>query len=312
MFEVLSERGNDSVARIFIAQTRDGHRFEFVDAGPRILPQGEPWVLVLSTLIGCPVRCRMCDAGGGYEGRLTTRELLGQVHHLVRRRFPEGLPEGQPVEVHLTRMGEPAFNEAVLEALSALPKALPSAAVTPLVSTVAPASTRAWFEALLELKQQAFADGRFQLQFSMHSTDEDARRRLVPVRCWTFDEMADYGRRFHAPGDRKVQLSFAPAQGVPVDPRALRGVFDPGRFGVKLTSLNPTSTSRRSGLVSLLEGSQPASAEAIAAGFRQEGFEVLVSLGEGPADELGSSCGMSLAGERLAVPRPRRTLGRSA
>jgi len=41
----------------------------------------------VSSSAGCPVRCRMCDAGSFFKGFLTGDEMLAQIHHLVRKRF---------------------------------------------------------------------------------------------------------------------------------------------------------------------------------------------------------------------------------
>lgn len=305
MLKVLHEQGDEQV-RVFVAETPDGHRFEFVDATEPPLPRSDKWVLGVSTLVGCPARCLVCDAGGGYEGRLSAAEILAQIEHLVRRRYPSGPVPVKHLEVQFTRMGEPAFNPGVLEALIALPKRLDAPGLVPLVSTVAPASTKAWFADLLLIKRRLYGGGRFLMQFSVHSTDEQARRRLVPVRCFSFAEMAAFGRNLFEPGDRKVILSIAAARGEPLDPAVLRAHFDPARFLVKLTPIFATEAARRSGLVSLLDPGDPVAAQGLARSFEAVGFETQVALGDAHERELGASCGMVVLPARAGGPRARR------
>jgi len=118
-------------------------------------------------------------------------------------------------------MGEPALNPAVLEVLRALPRRYHAPGLLPSLSTVAPAGRNAFFDDLLAIKRELYPGDRFQLQFSVHSTDPDARRRLVPIRTWSLAEMARYGTRFHRRRERKVTLNFAACLGYPIDPAVL-------------------------------------------------------------------------------------------
>lgn len=306
MFKILSEQGDDELAKVFVAETADGHCFELVESTQPPLPRSEKWVLIVSTLVGCPVRCLFCDAGGGYEGRLTGEEILAQVEFLVRRRYPDLKVPVPRFKIQFARMGDPAFNHGVLEALDALPSRLEAPGLLPSVSSVAPASTRPWFEDLLRVKRRLYARGRFQLQFSLHSTDEATRRRLVPVKCWSFGEIAEYGARFRDGEDKKVTLNFAVAKGVPIEPGALRASFDPAHFLIKLTPVNPTAAAAASGLESLLDPADLPGARALAARFEGEGYQTIVSFGEAKENEIRSNCGMYVAA-RAATPRPRRT-----
>ena len=180
----------------------------------------------------------------------------------------------------------------MLEVLEGLPERFPRSSVMPSISTVAPAGCARFFERLLDIKQRRYGEGRFQMQFSVHATSEAMRRRLVPVHTWSLAEMARYGERFWSPGDRKITLNFAPAIGFVPDPAALRGVFDPERFLIKLTPINPTRAARRAGLDGLIDPQDPAACERVAASFREAGFEVLISIGELRENEIGSNCGM--------------------
>ena len=146
-----------------------------------------------------------------------------------------------------------------------------------------------WFEALLALKNECYA-GRFQLQFSLNTSDEASRGALIPVRLLPFAWINAYAARFHRPGERKVALNFALAAGLPVDPEVLAAQFDPAHCLLKLTPLNPTEEGRRYGLGSLSRREIATLAEGLVA----QGFEVVLSLGDTREDAIGSNCGQSV------------------
>jgi 23S rRNA (adenine2503-C2)-methyltransferase len=179
----------------------------------------------------------------------------------------------------------------VLEVLAALPGRVPAAGLMPCVSTIAPCGSEPFFERVLEIKQRLYP-GRFQLQFSLHTTDEAQRGRLIPARCWSYPQIAAFGSRFHQRGERKVTLNFAAAAGLPLEPQQLGAVFDPAHFAVKLTPINPTHAATASGLSGQIDPASPATGEQCAAAFRAAGFETILSIGDVRENLIGSNCGM--------------------
>ena len=249
---VLCRQGDDDLACVYVAETADGARIEFVESVQPPVPREEKWVLIVSTLKGCPVKCAICDAGGSYRGRLSAEEILTQIEHLILRRFPDGRVPVPKLKVQFARMGDPALNDAVLEVLEALPRRFTVPGLMPCISTIAPAGREAFFERLLELKQALYGGGRFQLQFSIHTTDPALRDTLIPVRKWDLAAIASYGDAFFAPGDRKITLNAALPENAPLDADVLAGYFDPRRFLIKITPVNPTYQARHNGLRSYL------------------------------------------------------------
>lgn len=293
--------GDDRLARVFVASTADGSRIEFVESVQPPVPRDRKWVLILSTLKGCPVRCAMCDAGGDFRGTLSTEEILGQVEFLVRRRYPDGRVPVAKLKIQFARMGEPALNDAVLEVLRLLPRRIEAPGLMPCISTIAPAGRQAFFEELREIKQRLYPGGRFQIQFSVHSTDEEARRRLMPARIWSLAEIGSYGCRFRDPGDRKVTLNFAPVEGLPMEPETLPRHLPPDHFLIKLTPVNPTRAVRRAGLRGRLRSDDESGQRRLANRFQRAGYETLVSIGELRENRIGSNCGMYAHGEETLV-----------
>jgi 23S rRNA (adenine2503-C2)-methyltransferase len=267
---------------------------EFVESVQPPIPREQKWVFIISTLFGCPVGCLMCDAGGGYRGRLSADEMFQQIDYLVRRRFPDGRVAVTMLKVQFARMGEPALNSAVLEVLEEFPDRYEAPGFMPSISTVAPKGSGAFLERLAELKNRHYGSGRFQLQFSLHSTDDDTRDRVIPVRKWSLADIASFGDRFYSAGDRKITLNFALAKHVALDASVLLRHFDPDRFLVKVTPLNPTYRAREYGLQSYIEPAAGERRYEKVDALRAAGYEVIVSIGELEENQIGSNCGQYL------------------
>ena len=296
--KLVHTEGDDDLARVFVLETGDGARVECVESVQPPRPRDEKWVLIVSTLKGCPIRCPICDAGGSFRGRLSADEILGQVELMVRRRHPDGRVPARKLKVQFARMGDPALNDAVLDAIELLPSRVASGGLMPCVSTVAPRGREPFFDALKALKDRLYAGGRFQMQLSVHTTDDDARHRLVPARTLGLAGMAELGERFFEPGDRKVTLNFAPAVGLPLDPAALRPLFRPEVFAVKLTPINPTRAARSSGLEGAVDPLDDASCRALARRFEDAGYDAILSIGDLRENAIGSNCGMYVGAVR--------------
>lgn len=289
--KIVASAGREDIAMVYVIEFSQRQLVECVESVQPPLPRQQKWVLLVSTLYGCPVGCKMCDAGGYYQGKVSAEEILAQVDFLVRRRYPDGNVPCRQFKIQFARMGEPALNSAVLEALTELPRRVHAPGLMPSLSTIAPAGTQRFFERLLEIKQDYYSGGRFQFQFSLHSTDPAWRDRLMPVKKWSFAEMAAYGERFYTPGDRKITLNFALAQQAPVEPEVLQRHFDPAKFLIKITPLNPTYRAAEHQLRSYIPIQPEASGGPIAEALQKAGYEVIVSVGEVEENLIGSNCG---------------------
>jgi 23S rRNA (adenine2503-C2)-methyltransferase len=294
MTKIVSIKGREDLAFIYVLQLRsDPPRLvETVDSIDPRYPRSEKAVIILSTQFGCPVGCAMCDAGGGYVGNLTADEMLAQVD-MVRNRRTDLLAT-EKLKIHFARMGEPSLNVNVLEALRRLPAHLPAPGLFPSISTVAPARRDKFFDELLEIRHTVYADLPFQLQFSIHSTDVEERKKFIPIRLMSLEEIADYGQRFHIQGQRKVGLNFALAQGAEVDGQKLKAIFDPQYFMIKFTPVNPTERAAESGMQTMLSAATPDALEPLADELRSLGYETIVSIGEEEEIELGTNCGQAV------------------
>ena len=288
---VFAVAGKSELATVYMADMGDGRLLEFVEACQPPYGRDERWILMVSTLYGCPVKCLMCDAGGTYRGKPSADEILAQVDYMVRAWFPDRRIPAAKFKIQFARMGEPSFNPAVLEALERLPDRFDAPGLMPSLSTIAPHGTDGFFERLAPIKNRLYPDGRFQLQFSIHTTDRSARDRLMPVRKWSFERIATYGREFWQPGDRKITLNFALPRGMAAEADVLLNYFDPARYLVKLTPLNPTCHAAQNGLSSFVSAERPEAIEAFVEQMSRAGYEVIVSIGESEENLIGSNCG---------------------
>lgn len=293
MLKILGEYGKENLAKVYVASMRDSREYlvEFVESVQPPIPREKKWVLIVSTLFGCPVGCRMCDAGGDYKGKLTSEEILDEIDYMVRRRFPDGKIPIPKFKIQFARMGDPALNPEVLTVLEKLPSIYDAPGLLPSISTVAPKNSEQFLERLFEIKNRFYKNGRFQLQFSVHTTDNDKRDELIPISKMSFQEIADYGVRFYEDGDKKITLNFAMSKGYPVDIGIIRQYFDPEKFIIKLTPVNPTEMAICNELISEIDAHNPSSADQIVNDFRSHSYDVILSIGEVEENKIGSNCG---------------------
>ncbi|MFA6031075.1 MAG: hypothetical protein WC969_14560 [Elusimicrobiota bacterium] len=296
---VLRRRPAGPGAKHFLAAPAEDprRRIEFVVES---LPGRRGRAVSVSVALGCPVACRVCDAGDfPYGGNLGLGTLLAQVEQALSWESG-GRSAGFPrLEVRFTRMGEPSFNPAVLKALERLSSEHPG--LVPVLSTVAPACavSRAFLERLRRLRDRRFRRGGLELRFSLLSTDPEARRALVPVRTWSLEEIAAFGRRWARGGRGKAVLSCALPRGIPFDPEVIARTFSPQAFAVRFTPVHPTRRARRNRLFRLWRR-PPADLLALSRRLRRLGFEVRFE-GTPPAlSEGGAACGHAEGATRRA------------
>ena len=288
--DVVACAGNPEIAMVYVVEF-DGELVECVEAVQPPIEREEKWVLMISTLFGCPVACRICDAGGHYRGKLSAEQMLAQIQFLIGQRYPDGRVPSRQFKIQFARMGEPALNPAVLDLLETLPERIDAPGLMPSLSTIAPSGCESFLDRLLDVKDRLYPGGKFQFQFSLHTTDSSLRDQLLPVKKWDFPEMAAYGNRFVRPGDRKVTLNFALAEDSPVDPLVLKKHFSPDTFLIKITPLNPTYQAEKSGLNSYVKSSSKKSHYPVIAALEEAGYQVILSIGETEENKIGSNCG---------------------
>lgn len=288
--DVVASVGNRDIAMVYVVDF-DGKLAECVEAVQPPIAREEKWVLMISTLYGCPVGCQFCDAGGHYQGPVSRDDMLSQIQHLISARYPSGRVPSKQMKIQFARMGDPAFNDQVLDLLEELPGLIEAPGLMPSLSTIGPHGRDKFFDRLIDVKSTYYPQGQFQLQFSLHTTDAGLRDDLVPVKKWDFGRIAEFGQSYFQAGDRKITLNFALAETSPLEAHILERYFDPEKFLVKITPLNPTYRAQAAGLNSLVDGMSSGRHQHVVDSLRNTGFDVIVSVGELEENQIGSNCG---------------------
>jgi len=289
---VIEQYGREDLAMVYLGETSGGQYLEFVESLQPPFHRDEKMVMIISTLLGCPVGCVMCDAGGSYKGKVSADEMFAQIDHVVSNRFHGGKINVKKFKIQFSRMGEPALNDDVLTVLNEFPRRYDAPGFIPSLSTVGPANRESFFEKLLDIKKRLYKKS-FQLQFSIHSTDPEMRDRIIPIKKMSFTRIADYSERFYDVGGKKITLNFILAKDFTFDLEVLREYFKPELFFIKMTPLNPTYMANRNNLTPGIVGKpiESGEGERMLAKVKRYGYDALLSIGEQEENKIGSNCG---------------------
>ena len=287
---VFATAGNDNIARVYLADFGSDRHVEFVESKIPNTSRDEKWVIILSSMIGCPIKCPMCDAGSvKYNGKLSKDEMIEQIDYLVNKYYPSLSIPSKKFKIQFARVGEPSLNKNVLNVLEELPKKYDAPGLIPCISTVAPRGSEGFLNDLLAIKERYY-NGKFQMQFSIHTTDIDLRNKIIPCNSLCFEEIANIGSRFVLKNDRKITLNFIAMKDTPIDSEIISKYFDPNKFLVKITPLNPTSKSEANNLANDIDIHNPSTFEPAKA-LLKIGYDVIISVGELEENSIGSNCG---------------------
>lgn len=293
--EIIERKEVKGLAVLYLARFRRNPKLlaEFVDTVEVGVERSKKWVMMISTQYGCPVGCAMCDGGSfGFRGNMTHEEIISQVEYIVDANPGLDLRNHPKVKIHFARTGEPALNPHASQALRSLALKFPFPGILPSISTIGPRAKRSrlFFEEARKIKNTYFTNGRFQLQLSLHSTDESQRRKLIPFEIFTLREMAELGRWFRSAGDRKITLNFAFAPDAVMDAARVAELFSPDIFLIKVTPVNPTKKAQENRL-SFPWMEPPARVERFCRELKVQGYEVLTSPSWSQEIEEKTSCG---------------------
>ena len=288
MLKVCYKSEKSDIATVYVGKFDNGKYVEFVESTQPPIPKDKKWVLIVSTMFGCPVDCRICDCGGSFAGMLSKSEIIEQIDFLINLYYPGKKIPTHKFKIQFARMGEPSLNTAVLDVLDELPELYDAPGLLPSLSSVAPAGTEKFFEKLLDIKRKLYHSS-FQLQFSIHSTDEKQRDFLIPVKKWSFEQISDYCRDFVGTGDKKVSLNFALGKDFILNTDKLLKYFNPEIFLLKITPVNPTYKAAANGIETFIKPGQ--TDYSFINILRSAGYDVILSLGEAEENQIGSNCG---------------------
>lgn len=287
--EIIKEIGDEKISKVYIAKLKEEY-IEFVEALTPPLNIKKKWVIIISTQVGCPFKCKFCDAGGNFKRNLKEEEIFKQINFLINNRFKDGFVETEKFKIQFARVGEPTLNNDVLNVLKKLKEKIKCKNLIPSISTIAPSNCLNFLKNLTEIKDKYYSNGNFQLQFSIHSTDEKKRNWLSKAKKLSLEEISDFGEYFFKKKDKKITLNFALMEEKDIEIRKIKKIFSKEKFLIKITPVNPT-ISAINGKIPSLWFEDKEKIKKISNELKIEGFEVIESLGELKENEIGSNCG---------------------
>lgn len=209
-----------------------GRKQNFLD-NSNLGDRSERWMIGVSTMSGCPVRCKFCATGNMKRWRnLTSDEIVGQVMFAVHSAGFNPL-EAKEFKVNYTRMGEPFLNiEAVKDAIKRISAIYPN--THHYVSTIG-----------IQGSDFSFVKGNVTLQISLHSFDEEKRNWLIPYpKKMNIEELG----QIRTESNLKTTINLTLVDESDFNADKLKQYFDKEHFFVKLSPINPNSISEKNHL----------------------------------------------------------------
>lgn len=238
-------------------------------------------VICCSTQSGCPVGCRFCGTGDYFIRSFTAEEIVSQPIYLLEQ--TELRPEAiQKLQIMFMSMGEPMYNWPELKkALYILREKYPHARL--LISTSAPRT----FDAFVDLAEASKDIQTIGLQFSVHESTDEARKKLIPSATMTLEEIAREGEHWFAQTGRKPFFNYCvhPNNDKQEDVDRLLALFKPEIFEATLSVI-----CERDEHIAAANERQRTLAEDFSSKMLLAGYNVRVFNPAGQ-DDIGGGCG---------------------
>ena len=189
----------------------------------------ERWMIGVSCMSGCPVRCKFCATGKLKKWRkLTADEIVEQVKFIIGKNPDNDFGAATEHKINYTRMGEPFLNiEAVKEAIRKIEALYPK--THHYVSTIG-----------IKGADFSWIKGNITLQVSLHSLDEERRNDLIPMGVkMSINELG----AIRTNSALKTTLNMTLVDQLDFDIKKLKAAFDPTKFFIKLSPINENEIS---------------------------------------------------------------------
>lgn len=209
-----------------------GRNQNFLDNN-NLSDRSERWMIGVSVMSGCPVRCKFCATGQMKNWRnLTWEEIVMQVEFIINKNDINPL-DSKEFKINYTRMGEPFLNiENVKKAIEKISQHYPNA--HHYVSTIGVSNA-----------DFSWISGNTTLQLSLHSLDEVHRDWLIPYRHKMSIEQLG---KVRTKSNLKTTLNLTLVEEKDFDISKIKQYFDKDNFFIKISPINPNTTSEKNGL----------------------------------------------------------------
>ena len=209
-----------------------GRKQNFLD-NQNLGSRKERWMIGVSVMSGCPVRCKFCATGQmkGFRN-LTANEIVTQVEFMIwKDNFNP--KDSKEFKINYTRMGEPFLNiEAVKKAITIINSKYPN--THHYVSTIG-----------IKNADYSWIKGNITLQLSVHSFDNDARNWLIPYKNKaTIKELG----LIRTNSNLKTTINMTLVNENDFDVIKLKKYFPKEYFFIKISPINPNIISEKNGL----------------------------------------------------------------
>lgn len=239
-------------------------------------------VICCSVQSGCPVGCTFCGTGKFYVRNLSSHEIIRQVE-VVLESIDCRTDEIEKFQIMFMSMGEPMLNDTNLFwAIDQLNKSYPNAQL--LISTSAPWQTINRLPELIRLSNKIDKVG---LQFSVHESTDEARKKLIPTNTSTLRQIACLGETWAAYVGRKPFFNYCvhEGNGSEEDADRLLKLFNPDVWEVTLSVICEKDESVKSSIERQLD-----LIDKFKVYLLDRGFSIRVFNPAGQ-DDIGGGCG---------------------
>jgi 23S rRNA (adenine2503-C2)-methyltransferase len=246
-------------------------------------------VICCSVQSGCAVGCTFCGTGKQFIRNLTTDEIIFQVNKCLEETnvIPSGIKK---LQIMFMSMGEPFHNYSNLEkAIVSLHELYPNAAL--LVSTSAPRGNIRAKHSFIKLASEINLIG---LQFSVHESSDENRRKLIPTPTLDLDEIKYWGEEFLKTTGRRPFFNYCvhTNNSSQQDVLNLLEIFNPNFWECTLSVICNADETIHESKVRQLDLIQSFSGKMLNAGYSLRVFD--------PAgqDDIGGGCGQLWATQK--------------
>ena len=213
----------------------------------------DKWVATISTQHGCAMNCHFCDCPKyGFYGNVNRDDLKYEIESIINDN-PK-IHSTDRFNVHFARMGEPTFNNEVLDfteydLVKLVNQKIKAKTIHPVVSTMLTKDNKNLLNFLLEwcrIKNEIY-NGEAGLQFSINSTDDVLRQKDFDGKSLSLEEISKLAKKLPNSVGRKYTLNFAVTKDTVLDADRLSELFDKEKFIVKITPIHETHAAVQNG-----------------------------------------------------------------
>lgn len=263
----------------FMVVNNNGKQFCFASAQ---FYQDSSWVVSISSQKGCPMSCTFCDVPlFGFQGNASIENLTNQLEIMLKH-F-SSIKSTNHFYVHYARMGEPTFNNNVLEFttknLTPLVNSyLKTNSIHPVVLTMLPnnnSQLKQFLQNWTNIKNSVY-NGKAGLQFSINSTDNKQRNQMFNNKSLSLEQISELSNHLPNPVGSKYTLSFVLTKDTIIDPNKLDQLFDKNKFLIKIAPVHETKSTIKNNLNLLDSQTSYKICKQIETQLLEHGWEVIV------------------------------------